>query len=41
MRRMDYLKHSFNFSTYREIVRLQELSHENIVKLVDIFYKDK
>lgn len=41
MRRMDYLKHSFNFSTFKEIVYLQELAHENIVKLIDIFYKDK
>lgn len=41
MRRTDYLKHSFNFSTYKEIVHLQELDHENIIKLIDIFYKDK
>ena len=38
---MDYLKHSFNFSTYREIAHLQELDHENIVKVIDVFYKDK
>lgn len=41
MRRMDYLKHSFNFSTYREIAHIQELDHENIIKIVDVFYKDK
>lgn len=41
MRRTDYLKHSFNFSTYREIMHLQELDHENIIKLKDVFYKDK
>lgn len=41
MRRMDYLKHSFNFSTYKEIIHLQDLKHENIVKLIDIFFKDK
>lgn len=41
MRRIDYLKHSFNFSTYKEIVLLEELLHENIIKPIDIFYKDK
>ena len=41
MRKIDYLKHSFNFSTYKEIVHMQEFDHENIVKLIDIFYKDK
>mmetsp|Transcript_5675 Transcript_5675/g.4889 ORF Transcript_5675/g.4889 Transcript_5675/m.4889 type:complete len:312 (+) Transcript_5675:2-937(+) len=40
-RRSDYLKHSFNFSTYKEIIHLQELKHENIVELIDIFYKNK
>lgn len=41
MRKTDYLKHTFNFSTYKEIVHLQQLKHPNIVELVDIFYKDK
>lgn len=41
MRRMDYLKHSFNFSTFREIMHLQELDHENIIKLRDVFFSDK
>lgn len=41
MRSTDYLKHSFNFSTYKEIFHLQELKHENIVKLIDMFFKDK
>ena len=40
-RRMDYLKHSFNFSTYKEIIHLQELKHDNIIQLLDIFFKDK
>jgi len=39
-RRMDYLKHSFNFSTFKEISFLQELEHPNIVKIRDIFFKD-
>lgn len=41
MKRTDYLKHSFNFSAYKEIMYLQQMKHENIVDLVDIFYKDK
>ena len=40
LRRMDYLKQGVHFTTLREIKFLQELSHPNIIKLLDIFYKN-